>query len=113
MALLINKAKSAVLNGRILKLQLSSSYFYVYVFVGKFRDYLLFDGYCTCKYSIFNNIYRNSKNKCYHQLALDFALYQDKVKKLEVDERTIMDIIMEIYSMDKSFILRKLLFSRG
>ena len=107
-----NKAKLAVLYGRIVRLQLSDSYFYIYVFVGKYRDYILYNNYCSCKYFIFDSIFRQNKGKCYHQLALEIALQQDKVRTIVVDESTLRDIIMEIYSMDKSFILRKLLFGK-
>lgn len=107
----LNKAKSAVIYNRIVKLQLSDSYFYIYVFVGKYRDYILDDNYCTCKFFIFNNIFKQNKIKCYHLLALEIALKQDKVRKIVVDKNVLREIIMEIYSMEKSFILRKLLFS--
>mgnify|MGYP001772536230 CR=1 FL=1 len=108
---LVNKAKSAVIYGRIIRLYLADSYFYIYIFVGKYRDYILYNNYCSCKYFIFNNIFRQHKIKCYHQLALEIALQQDKIRNIVVDKNTLEDIIMEIYSMDKSFILRKLIFS--
>ena len=111
MTILVNKAKSAVMYGRIIRLQLSDSHFYIYIFVGKYRDYILYDNYCSCKYFIFNNIFRQNKRKCYHQLALEIALQQDKIRNMVVNKDVMEDIIMEIYSMDKSFILRKLLFS--
>jgi len=106
------KAKSAVIEGRIIKLQLTDSYFYFYIFMGKYRDYILNEILCSCKNFLFNNIFKNN-NKCYHQYALEYALEMDKVLTLEVTEDLMRDIIMEIYTMDKSFILRKILFSRG
>lgn len=107
------KAKSAVYEGRIVRINLNESYYYLYVFLGKYRDYIMSENMCTCKDFLFNVVYRSSKNSCYHQEALKYAIENDKVVNIKVSQKVMIDILMEIYTMDKSYILRKLLFSRG
>ncbi|WP_369611487.1 SWIM zinc finger family protein [Sulfurisphaera javensis] len=109
----VTKAKSAVIEGRVIRLQVSDAYYYLYIFLGKNRDYILNERMCSCKDFLYNVMFRGKKNKCYHQLALEYALEKDMLITIEINKETLIDIIMEIYTMDKSFILRKILFSRG
>jgi len=108
------KAERSVKEGRIIRLSLENSRISVYVFLGKNKDYLMYQNYCSCPYFAFKSLYTEKDlGGCYHLLALNKALERDVVFTIYVSEDVFKDIIFEIYTMEKSFILRKLIMRRG
>lgn len=111
---LLRKARLAVKQKRLVKLQLQNTYFSVFIFLAKdineHRDHILTENSCDCKYFIFNKIYKN-KNACYHILALKIALESEDYIQINVDIHIFSEIILEIFSNGKSLKLRKLIYS--
>ncbi|BCU70571.1 hypothetical protein [Stygiolobus caldivivus] len=113
------KAKEAALvENRIIRVILSDSTFSIYVFLGKNKDYIMSENYCSCPDFYYRVLLRPKKrnidrltrptSRCYHLQALQLALAKDKIRNIVVDFTTLRELIFEIYTMDKSFILRKL-----
>ena len=109
----VRAKEAALIENRIVRLTLIDSLYSIYVFVGKNRDYILSEKYCTCPHFYYRIFRKKGDDMCYHLQALHLAIAYDKVRSITVDYSTFREILMEIYSMDKSFILRKLLMKGG
>lgn len=116
-SLTVKAKEAALIENRIIKISLVNSLFAIYVFMGKDKDYILSENYCSCPHFYYRIFRKNlgaekrvnaGSTKCYHLQALELALEKDKARSIYVDLVTMKEILLEIYSMDKSFILRKL-----
>lgn len=116
-SLTVKAKEAALIENRIIKITLTNSLFTIYVFMGKDKDYIFSENYCSCPHFYYRIFRKNpivekrvnvENSKCYHLQALELALKKDKVRSIYVDLVTMREILLEIYSMDKSFILRKL-----
>ncbi|ARM75875.1 hypothetical protein [Acidianus manzaensis] len=112
---LLRKAKLAVENKRIVKIEVENSFLSVYIFltndIRRHRDHIMTENSCDCKYFIFNKIYLN-KCFCYHVLALKYSLESEKnIITIKTDFSTFNQILLEIYNYGKSLKLRKLIYT--
>ncbi|AAY80104.1 hypothetical protein [Sulfolobus acidocaldarius] len=102
----LKRSKQAIIEDRILKLKVGSSLVSVFVFLGKDKDYLMVkDKYCTCPFFFFNK----QKLKCYHLISLDYVINKDDILVINLDVDTFKKILVELYTFEKSFILRRIL----
>lgn len=111
---LLKRAKLAVKDKRIIKLQVINSYLHTFIFLAKdterHNDHLLTEDSCDCNYFVFNKIYKNG-NFCYHVLALRIALESEDLVQINVSTDVFTQILVEIFNNGKSLKLRRLIYS--
>jgi len=106
---LLRKAEIAIKSNRIIKLEAKDSFFYIFVFLGNGKngkDHILNEESCDCKSFLFNKIYKNT-NICYHLIALNKALENERFITIKLNSKEIFEIITDIYANGKSLKLRK------
>lgn len=106
---LYRKAHIASKEGRLVRISINGLILPIFIFMGKSRDYLVSENYCTCKYFFFNVILEKKSPTCYHILALKEAIKNDQVRNITISFNEFRDILYEIYSSNFSLTLRQII----
>jgi predicted nucleic acid-binding Zn finger protein len=98
----------------IVKLKVNDELLSLYIYMSRNgSDYLMSKDTCSCKSFLFNNVYRNRSDCCYHLRYLKNAIDSDELLTLYLNKEDFLKILEEIYSTGKSLKLRKALLHRN
>ncbi len=84
----------------------------VYIFMSKKgNDYIMSLKSCSCKSFLFNSVFKQVDDSCYHLKYLKTAQEEDRVMTIYLNNDDFLLVIEEIFSIGKSLKLRKSLLN--